>query len=123
MNNQEAIHLLERELASFRDETYGDLVRRMPAGSMSYERSGASGTMYQPELQFFWDDQPAGNIRVIGSIDDGGWRAFCSTQQVLHQSSRRLVRGRVTLPMAWQSRRGSDKGRKDVRYRLVPFVW
>lgn len=76
MNNEEAIHLLERELTRFRDESYADLVRRIPAGSLDYERAAASGTKYQLEIQFFWDDRPGGNIRVWGSIDDGGWRAF-----------------------------------------------
>jgi hypothetical protein len=28
------------------------------------------------EIQCFWDDRADGDIRVMGSIDDGGWRAF-----------------------------------------------
>ena len=35
-----------------------------------------SGTWYQGEVQMFWDDKPDGAIRVMASIDDGGWRAF-----------------------------------------------
>jgi hypothetical protein len=31
---------------------------------------------YSLEIQFFWDAKPDGAVRVIGSIDDGGWRAF-----------------------------------------------
>jgi hypothetical protein len=23
-----------------------------------------------------WDDQPGGAVRVLGAIDDSGWRAF-----------------------------------------------
>jgi len=42
----------------------------------SSEVRGASGTAYQIEIQFFWDDKPGGTIRVAGSIDDGGIRAF-----------------------------------------------
>jgi hypothetical protein len=76
MNNDEATQLLERELAGFRDEPYTDLVGRIPAGSMDYQRSAVSGVKYQLEIQFFWDDRPGGNIRVMGSIDDGSWRAF-----------------------------------------------
>ena len=76
MNREEAIQVLERELASLRGEPYADLVRRIPAGSLDYERSAASGANYQIAIQFFWDDGPGGNIRVMGSIDDGGWRAF-----------------------------------------------
>ncbi len=76
MNNEEAIQVLERELSSFRIESYTDLVRLIPAGSLDYERSAVGGAKYQVEVQFFWDDRPGGNIRVMGSIDDGGWRAF-----------------------------------------------
>ena len=76
MNNDEALRVLEEELAIFRDEPYDDLVRRISTGSLDCERSAASGAKYQVEVQFFWDDRPGGNIRVIGSIDDGGWRAF-----------------------------------------------
>jgi hypothetical protein len=76
MNNDEAIQLLERELATFRDTPYAELVRRIEGGLLDYERSAASGTKYQVEIQFFWDNQPGGNVRVVGLIDDGGWRAF-----------------------------------------------
>lgn len=76
MDSDRAVQLLERELASFRDESYAALVRRIPDRSLEYERSAADGTTYQVEVQFFWDDQPGGNVRVMGSIDDGGWRAL-----------------------------------------------
>lgn len=45
MNNEEAIAVLDEELAKF-------------------------------EIQVFWDDRLGGNVRVLGSIDNGGWRAF-----------------------------------------------
>jgi hypothetical protein len=75
MNNEEAITLLEQELARFRDEPYADLVNRMSVGS-HFDRAGPSGTNYQVEIEVFWEDRPGGNILVMGSIDDGGWRAF-----------------------------------------------
>jgi len=31
---------------------------------------------YQVEIDVFWDDKPGGAVRVLGMIDDGGWRAF-----------------------------------------------
>ena len=37
---------------------------------------GPSGSQYQVEITGFWDDRKAGNLRVIVTIDDGGWRAF-----------------------------------------------
>ena len=76
MNNEEAIELLEQELVRFRDEPYDSLVARMSDGSICFERAGASGANYQIEIQVFWDDGDGGNVRVAGSIDDGGWRAF-----------------------------------------------
>ena len=39
MDKNEAIQLLERELAIFRDKPYVDLVRLIPEGSLGYERS------------------------------------------------------------------------------------
>ena len=48
------------------------------------EMVGASGTRYHVEVQFFWDDEPKRTIRVVGSIDDGGMRAFMPlTESVL----------------------------------------
>jgi hypothetical protein len=76
MVNKEAAQLLEQELAAFRREPYADLVGRVSEGSLNFERAGPSGRKYQLEIQFFWDDRPGGDIRVAGSIDDGGWRAF-----------------------------------------------
>jgi hypothetical protein len=76
MNDDEAIGVLERELASFRDEAHAGLALRIAAGALHCERIAPSGTRYQVEVQFFWDDQPGGNIRVMGSVDDSGWRAF-----------------------------------------------
>ena len=76
MDNEEAATLLEAELAQFRSESYGALVARMSGGPINFERSTQSGRTYQIEIQIFWDGRPNENIRVMGSIDDGGWRAF-----------------------------------------------
>lgn len=46
------------------------------ADPVAYEVRGPSGTLYQIEIEAFWDDKQSGNIRVMGSIDDGGLRAF-----------------------------------------------
>ena len=76
MNKDEARAVLEAELAGLRNETYSALVQRMSESVLTCERSGPSGAKYQLEVQVFWDDHPGGNIRVMGSIDDGRWRAF-----------------------------------------------
>ena len=69
--NSEATSLLETELAALRQRPYQDLVIHMAAGPLSCERVGVSGAKYQIEIQAFWDDRPGGNIRVMGSVDDG----------------------------------------------------
>jgi hypothetical protein len=40
------------------------------------EAMGTSGTMYQVETLAIWDGPVDGDLRVMVSIDDGGWRAF-----------------------------------------------
>jgi hypothetical protein len=48
-----------------------------------FEVHGASGTKYQVEVQFFWDDKPRGVVRIVGAIDDDGIRAFVPLTQTL----------------------------------------
>jgi hypothetical protein len=76
MDTAEALGLLEEALGRLRLESYDALVERIPAGEAIEDLLGASGTSYQLEVVAFWDDRPGGNVRVLGSIDDGGWRAF-----------------------------------------------
>ncbi len=40
------------------------------------ERTGLDAATYQLEIEVLWDGPRGGNVRVIGSIDDGRWRAF-----------------------------------------------
>jgi hypothetical protein len=77
MNNQVALQILEEVLAEFRRESYERLTSRIgPSSPVVLERDGAGGP-YQLEILFLWDGQPGGDVRVIGSIDDGGlWTAF-----------------------------------------------
>src|SRR3954462_6200351 len=44
--------------------------RTIPKTNWPGERSG------KESFQFFWDDKTAGNVRVLGSIDDGGIRGI-----------------------------------------------
>jgi hypothetical protein len=75
MDKKEAQALLTEQLGAYRRRSYVDL-----AASIGEVRSGEiaspSGREYQTEVNVLWDDRPDGNIRVIGSIDDGGFRAF-----------------------------------------------
>jgi len=75
MNNEEAARILARELAKYRRQSYADLQRLLKEVD-AYEVTGPSGAKYQIEIQAVWDGEPNGNLRVIGGIDDGGWRAY-----------------------------------------------
>ena len=77
MNKSEARKILSEQLARFSGRSYSEVVPLVEAQRVeTYEVRGESGTRYQIEIQFFWDDRPGDTIRVMGSIDDGGFRAF-----------------------------------------------
>ncbi|MGD8402658.1 MAG: hypothetical protein PVJ21_03290 [Anaerolineales bacterium] len=72
MNKIEAQKILHEELLAFRDKSYEELQYLMGSPHV-VERNGASGTSYVIEIEVFWDNhqKTGGNLRVIGSIDDG----------------------------------------------------
>jgi hypothetical protein len=75
MDKSEAHKILGEQLARF--SSYAELVPLVESARVeSFEIRGASGAKYQVEIQFFWDDKHRRIIRVMGSIDDGGIRAF-----------------------------------------------
>ena len=75
MDKQEAKMLLTTKLGEYRRLAYDELVAKI--GDVDcLEVTGPSGVEYQIEVQFFWDGKADGNLRVMGSIDDGGLRAF-----------------------------------------------
>ena len=75
MDKHEAKALLADKLREYRVLTYEQLRARV-GDQDNLELTGQSGTEYQTEVQFFWDHKPGGDIRVMGAIDDGGWRAY-----------------------------------------------
>jgi hypothetical protein len=75
MNKQEAWQLIRAELSVYEGQPYADFVRLIDK-ELILEKQGPGGTKYQIEILIFWDSTPNGVIRVISSIDDGGWRAF-----------------------------------------------
>jgi hypothetical protein len=76
MDRAVALAIAHAELAELREATYSQLVERLIDKQEVAERVGASGTRYQIEKQAIRDDKPNGNLRVIVSIDDDGWRAY-----------------------------------------------
>jgi len=78
MDKKEAREILAEHLGRYRAKTYSDLLPLVEAKQVdAFEVRGPSGTEYQLEFQFFWDSKAGGDIRVVGAIDDGGWRAYC----------------------------------------------
>jgi hypothetical protein len=58
----------------FRRFVYGELVALIGEQRMA-DVVGDSGAEYQLEVEVFWDSDPGGLVRVLGSIDDGTLRA------------------------------------------------
>jgi hypothetical protein len=72
----EATQLLLAELRPIRERSYIELCRLVDSAPAPMERRGASGAVYQLEVQVFWDSSRGGPVRVLGSIDDGGVRSL-----------------------------------------------
>jgi hypothetical protein len=75
VNKDEANALLEQHLLLYRCRAYSELAALLGHPEVT-QHVVASGAKYQIEVEAFWDDRPGGNIRVLGAIDDGGWRGF-----------------------------------------------
>ena len=76
MDHNEARQILRQELMKYRTRSYIELIRLVGADPPTLVIQGASGTEYQIEIHIHWDGKDGGDVYVIGSIDDGGWRAF-----------------------------------------------
>jgi hypothetical protein len=75
MDTAEAKIVLASELGKYRLRSYAELRERI--GSQDdFTAAASSGKQYQVEVGFLWDGKPENNIRVMGAIDDGGWRAM-----------------------------------------------
>ncbi len=76
MNKSEAREIVIKELEKYRNKSYQELIEMIKQDHIAYEHTTENNVFYQIEIEAFWDDKPNGNIRVSGSIDDGGLRAF-----------------------------------------------
>ena len=75
MNKEEAKSVLAKLFAEYAARHYNELRYLLDTQDTS-EVSTKSGKKYQLEFQAVWDDKKGGNLRVIGSIDDGGIKSF-----------------------------------------------
>jgi len=76
MDKKEAKSILSEIIEFYREKDFLELKEFIDSEPDTGETVGKSGEKYQYEIQAFWDDSACGNIRIIGSIDNGGWRAF-----------------------------------------------
>jgi hypothetical protein len=49
-------------------------LERLIGETEAFEVEGPGGVADQVEVNAFWDHEPGGTIRVLASIDDGGFR-------------------------------------------------
>jgi hypothetical protein len=75
VNNVEARAIVLEGLAEYRDRSFGELVELVGTTAFRSEIKRGAVT-YQVEIDVVWDNEPGAAVRVLGSIDDGGWRAF-----------------------------------------------
>jgi hypothetical protein len=73
MNREEALGLLNTKLDDYRKLSYAELAAKVGDEDIA-EMVGPSGTAYQIEILVTWDHKPNGDVRVLGSIDDGTFR-------------------------------------------------
>jgi hypothetical protein len=75
MNQDEARTVLAQQINLYRRKRYGELLYLLetPDGLTVIAPSGET---YNIEIGAVWDDREQMNLRVMGSIDDGGWRAL-----------------------------------------------
>lgn len=75
MDKEEGLAILKERLQEYRERSYDELTQLIDSQD-TFQVSGPSGAEYQLEVQAFWDGGSPGDLRILGSIDDGGWRAF-----------------------------------------------
>ncbi len=75
MDKVEAKRILAEQLERYRSMSYSQLLQLM-GEPQTMEVIGSSGPKYALEFEVLWDHEARKDLRVIGSIDDGGWRAL-----------------------------------------------
>ncbi|MGA2029002.1 MAG: hypothetical protein ABSG87_02905 [Verrucomicrobiota bacterium] len=82
MDKVEAQSILDEQLSEFVRKPYAQL-----ADLISHPKhitvQSPSGVQYQIEFNIFYDSGAHENLRIVGSIDSGGWRAFMPLTKTL----------------------------------------
>jgi hypothetical protein len=74
MDRTEAAQLLGDHMRHLSGIGYDEFAARIGEPQV-VEVVGRSGAEYQIEVDVFWDSEPGGLLRVLGSVDDGTLRA------------------------------------------------
>ncbi len=92
MDKHEAAAVLDQHLASFVRRPYAELAAIINQ-PQSARATGPSGAVYQIEFNVFYDDShKKEDLRIIGSIDDGGLRSLMPlTKTEIMKSTGELV--------------------------------
>ena len=83
MNRKEAKAVLKCEFDKLAVLSYRELVTCLLDRSERFDVVGSSGARYHVELDASWDDLPEGNLRIVGAIDDGGWRRLLPVTEIV----------------------------------------
>jgi hypothetical protein len=73
MNKIEAQSLLDERIRDLRRLSYSELAALVDKETGYIQVSGPSGAEYNLQTLIFWDDVPHNDIRILVSIDDGGF--------------------------------------------------
>jgi hypothetical protein len=76
MNREIAESILTQELGSTKKIGYLKLTERIGGQPIIRDVVASDGKRYQLEINIFWDGKKNGPIRLMGCVDDGGWRSF-----------------------------------------------
>jgi hypothetical protein len=76
VDDAEALKILIERLEDYRGLSYAELVERLLDRRETEDAPGGSGLTYRLDFQGFWEGEPGGALRVLGSVDDGMVRAF-----------------------------------------------
>jgi hypothetical protein len=75
MNKDVAYVLIDAELRRLLELPYAELINLIETPETKLV-VGEDGKSYQLEIAAIWDIARGEDVRVIVSVDDGGWRAF-----------------------------------------------
>ena len=76
MNHDEYTEVLAPIVSDYRKQPYSFWIPILSGEPIVLDVQAKDGSRCCVEINAYWDDAPDADIRVILSIDDGGYRAF-----------------------------------------------